>query len=310
MQRWHVFALSMAIFLTFHIQNPNARACAGDTIPDIAEHPDIAYHSGPDADPERHRLNLVIPQEKIPVATLLWVPGGAWAFGSREREMPVARALARDGIAVAVVDHRMSAGRWMSEDAPATGAVHPDHVNDVARAFAWLHAHAEEYGLDKARLYVGGFSAGGHLSALLALDGRYLAAHGLSTDHIAGALPVGGAYDLEHYYGAIRDAFGQENADGHVLGTFGDRASLPGASPSTYLIRAATPMLVIAEGETAIYAGVFETAVKNAGKADLIRFITYEQETHRSLFEQLGHAGTPSQARGAMVRFMTAGGHS
>ena len=271
----------------------------------ISEKRDLAYYDGADADPERHRLNLVTPQHMPPKATLVWLPGGAWAFGSRENEMPIARAFARAGVAVAVGDHRMSAGRWASEDAPDTGAVHPQHMEDAARAFAWLHKHADDYGLDRERFFVGGFSAGGHLAALLAMDGRYLAAHGLSPADIAGAVPVGGAYDLEHYYDAIRGAFGQEDADGHVLGTFGDRDTLAGASPSSYVAEATRPMLVIAEGETAIYADAFETAVEEAGGTDLIRFITYTDETHASLFHNIGNAEAESPAREAMIAFMT-----
>lgn len=275
-----------------------------ETAGGVVEKPDLAYYDGADADPMRHRLNLVLPETGAPAATLLWAPGGAWAFGSRDREMPVARALARAGVAVAVVDHRMSAGRWADENAPDAGAVHPEHMQDVARAFAWLHRHAEAYDLDRERFFVGGFSAGAHLAALLAMDARYLAAHDLAPADIAGAIPVGGTYDLEHYYEAIRGAFGQENADGHVLGTFGDRDALAGASPASYVAAATRPMLVIAEGETAVYADVFEEAVKEAGRTDLIRFITYTDETHASLFASLGDDAAQSPARDAMIAFM------
>ena len=270
---------------------------------------DLAYYEGPDADEERHRLNLVLPEGRKPIATLLWGPGGAWAFGSREREMPVARAFARAGVAVAVVDHRMSAGRWMSEEWPDTGAVHPDHIEDFARAFAWLHAHAEKYGLDRERFFVGGFSAGGHLAALLATDPHYLAAHDLGPESIAGAVPVGGAYDLEQYYEAIRGGLGEDVATGHVLGAFGPREKLRAASPTSYLEQASTPMLVIAEGETEIYAVPFREAVEKAEKSDLIRFKTFEDETHASLFKNLGDSDAPSPAREMIIEFLKTGAH-
>ena len=270
----------------------------------VAEIVDLAYYDGVDADPVRHKLNLVLPESNTPTALLLWAPGGAWAFGSRDAEMPIARALARDGVAVAVVDHRMSPGRWADEGAADTGAVHPQHMQDVARAFAWLHQNADTYSLDRDRFFVGGFSAGAHLAALLTMDPRYLAAHDLSPADIAGALPVGGTYDLEHYYEAIHGAFGQENADGHILGTFGDKGTLPEASPSSYIATATRPMLVIAEGETAIYADVFEEAVKDAGRTDLIRFITFADETHASLFHNIGDQDAESAARNTMISFI------
>lgn len=302
-QCWRLLGMAAALLALAGAATAWAAESARDYV--VAETLDLAYYDGADADPARHKLNLVLPETDAPTAVLLWAPGGAWAFGSREKEMPIARALARAGVGVAVVDHRMSPGRWADKDAPDTGAVHPQHMQDVARAFAWLHQNANEYNLDKDRFFVGGFSAGAHLAALLTMDPRYLAAHDLSPADIAGALPVGGTYDLEHYYEAIYGAFGKENADGHVLGTFGDIETLPEASPSSYIESATRPMLVIAEGETAIYADIFEEAVKEAGRTDLIHFITYTDETHRSLFENIGDQGADSPARNAMISFMT-----
>ena len=40
---------------------------------------------------------------------------------------------------------------------------HPEHVKDVARAFAWTNKNIAKYGGDPKRLFVGGHSAGGHL---------------------------------------------------------------------------------------------------------------------------------------------------
>ena len=54
----------------------------------------------------------------------------------------------------------------------------PAQIEDVAAAFAWSMQHAAEWGGDTNRVFVGGHSAGGHLSALLALDRRYLDAAG------------------------------------------------------------------------------------------------------------------------------------
>ena len=40
-------------------------------------------------------------------------------------------------------------------------------VRQMLRASRWLWHHAEDYGMDQDRLYVGGHSAGGHLTAML-----------------------------------------------------------------------------------------------------------------------------------------------
>ena len=49
---------------------------------------------------------------------------------------------------------------------------HPAQIDDCFEALRWLSEHAEECGVDTDRLGVFGYSAGGHLAALLATDPR------------------------------------------------------------------------------------------------------------------------------------------
>ena len=48
---------------------------------DVSEHLDLAYYDGEGFSNEKHRLDLVIPQGRPVLATMLWIHGGAWAFG-------------------------------------------------------------------------------------------------------------------------------------------------------------------------------------------------------------------------------------
>ena len=269
---------------------------------ELREFTDRVYYDGPDFDDEKHRLDLIAPAEGATVATMLWIHGGAWAFGDRKDDLDLARAFAREGIAVAVMSYRLSRGDWRGEEFPATGVQHPEHVKDVARAFSWLHRNGARYGLEKERLFVGGFSAGGHLSALLAMDPRYLRAHKLEPSDMLAALPVAGGYDLENYYEAIEEGLGEEVAIGHVLGVFGSREQLADASPTAYLESASTPMLVLTEGQTADYTRVFEEAVVAADKAELITFSYYDDETHASLLAMLSAEESP--ARDEMIAYI------
>lgn len=271
---------------------------------ELQEYPDLAYHDGADFSDEKHRLDLVMPASGEATATLLWIHGGAWAFGDRKNDLELARAFARDGIAVAVMSYRLSPGNWRDESFPADGVQHPEHIIDVARAFAWLHANAESYGLAQDRLFVSGFSAGGHLAALLALDPRYLAAHALAPSDMVAAIPVAGGYDLAAYYNAIEDGLGEEIAIAHVLGVFGPRERLPDASPLTYLDQASRPMLVLTEGETADYTRIFDTAVAAADLSELISFSYYDEETHASLLAMLSEDVSP--ARDEITDFINA----
>lgn len=262
---------------------------------EVQEFPDIAYHDGPDFNDGKHRLDLILPADDPAVATMLWIHGGAWAFGDRKNDLELARAFAREGVAVAVMSYRLSRGDWQGEQFSSTGVQHPAHINDVASAFAWLHTNADAYGLDSQRLFVGGFSAGGHLSALLAMDARYLAAHQLEPTDMVAALPVAGGYDLEGYYQAIEAGLGQEVAVGHVLGVFGPREGLPDASPMSYIDQAEVPMLVLTESQTIDYTRVFDEAISEAELNDLIRFSYYNEETHASLLAMLSEDDSPAR---------------
>jgi len=268
------------------------------------EHLDLAYFDGEGFSDEKHRLDLIVPTDQPPVATMLWIHGGAWAFGDRKDDLDLARAFAREGVAVAAMSYRLSRGDWRGEAFPATGVQHPEHIKDVARAFAWLHDNANTYGLDTDQFVVSGFSAGGHLSALLAMDARYLGAHGLSVSDMRAAIPVAGGYDLEGYYQAIEAGLGEDTAIGHVLGVFGPRDGLADASPMSYLPNASIPMLVLTERETAVYTRVFDQAVAEIGKSDLISFSYYDDETHASLLASLSREDSP--ARDEMLAFIAA----
>lgn len=287
-------ALSFCLLSTMIVSTSSAQ--------EISETLDIAYYEGDDFSDEKHRLDLFIPTDQPIIATMLWIHGGAWAFGDRENDRDLARAFARDGVAVANMSYRLSRGDWRGDEFPSTGVQHPAHIKDVASAFAWLHDQAEDYGLDNDRLFVSGFSAGGHLSALLAMDDRYLNAHSLSCSDIRAALPVAGGYDLEAYYVAIEQGLGHDTAIGHVLGVFGPREGLPDASPITYLQDASVPMLVLTEGQTADYTRTLEEAVMEEGKTDLIRFSYYNDDTHATLLASLSLEDSP--ARTEMLNYI------
>ena len=90
---------------------------------------------------------------------VLQIHGGAWVIGDkREQGIPLLRYLAARGWVGFNVNYRLS-----------PGATFPDHLVDVKAALAWIRAHADEYGLDPDFVVVTGGSAGGHLTALMAL---------------------------------------------------------------------------------------------------------------------------------------------
>lgn len=207
------------------------------------------------------RLNLVLPSHPTNPPLLIWIGGGAWSYGDRHVEMDLARALAREGIAVASVGHRLSPAIWR-DPALNEGVQHPAHIEDVARAFRWLHDNAANYGFDKGRMFVGGYSSGGHLAALLSLNERYLRVQGLSTANIRGVIPIAGVYDISDYHRVFLASDNSSMAELHVEAVFGPTESdFLGASPTTYIDQLSVPMLLISENNTYNYTRRFEDKI-------------------------------------------------
>jgi len=108
------------------------------------------------------KLDLYLPTaaQAKPLPLVVWVHGGGWSGGSKDRCPAV--YLATDGFIVASISYRLTGvAQW------------PAQIDDCRAAIRWLREHAEEYGIDAANVGVWGGSAGGHLVALLGtLDER------------------------------------------------------------------------------------------------------------------------------------------
>lgn len=68
-------------------------------------------------------------------------------------------------------------------------------VEQVREGIVWLYRHAAELGFDAKRIFVGGHSAGGHLTAMLLLTDW--ARYGVPADIVKGGLSISGLYELE-----------------------------------------------------------------------------------------------------------------
>jgi acetyl esterase/lipase len=150
---------------------------------------DARYYQGADEHPRKHLLDLYLPVRSRGFPLLAFVHGGAWtqgdkdAFGGAYGRM--AKSLVVENVAVAVINYRLT-----------PEVQHPEHARDVARAAAWLHRHAGEYGWAPDRVFLIGHSAGAHLSALVAVDGAFLKEQGLTPRVIRGVVGISGVYDL------------------------------------------------------------------------------------------------------------------
>ncbi|WP_268036110.1 alpha/beta hydrolase [Algoriphagus sp. PAP.12] len=113
---------------------------------------------------KKHLLDIYLPpkaNEKTPL--IIWMHGGGWlqndkyaAFGYLKETVS---EIINHGYAIASIDYRFS-----------TQAVFPAQMQDCNAAISYLFENAEKYNFDTDRFIVMGFSAGGHLAALLGLS--------------------------------------------------------------------------------------------------------------------------------------------
>ncbi|MHB1057737.1 MAG: alpha/beta hydrolase [Rhodanobacter sp.] len=147
---------------------------------------DVAIQRGVVYDPA-HKLALDVyrPRDSRHAPVVVFFYGGSWKSGKRQWYRWAGEALARQGLMVVIPDYRL----WP--------AVRLDgFMQDAARAVAWTHAHAGEYGGDPAALFVMGHSAGAHIGALLATDAHWLASVGMQPRELNGFIGLAGPYDF------------------------------------------------------------------------------------------------------------------
>lgn len=145
-------------------------------------HRDLPYKTGSKLtayESSRCKLDLYLPEGRaFPV--LVWFHGGGLTGGTKETEARLGAHFAVRGIAVAMVNYRLS-----------PQVRYPEYVRDAAAAVVWVSRHITQYGGRPEALFVGGHSAGGYLTMALGMDPSHLRAVGASVP-LAGLIPVSG----------------------------------------------------------------------------------------------------------------------
>jgi len=129
------------------------------------------------------RLDLYYPTDQSGYPTIVWFHGGGLKSGKRS----IPTTLKQKGVAIAAVSYRLH---------PQVKA--PAYIEDAAAAIAWVFQNIEEYGGSPARIFVSGHSAGGYLTSMVGLDKRWLAAHNIDANRIAGLIPFSG-HTITHF---------------------------------------------------------------------------------------------------------------
>ena len=106
--------------------------------------------------------DIAYPVDGNELPAIIYVHGGRWRAGERDyaNALNVAQ-WAGMGYFAMTIDYRLVG---------ATPA--PAAYQDLQTAIRWVHAHADEYGIDSSSVYLIGDSSGGHLVALAATLGE------------------------------------------------------------------------------------------------------------------------------------------
>ena len=276
----------------------SARAAESARMFEVEAIKDIAYYQGDDADRVRHKLDLFLPKGQKDYPVLLFVHGGAWMIGDKSfngRYSEFGATLARQGIGVVLPNYRLS---------PAVQ--HPEHIKDVARAFAWTAKNISKYGGRADQLFVGGHSAGGHLSSLLATDDRYLKAEGLDLKAIKGVVSMSGVYLIPDGNLSFSFKLNHPNVQINInnvevnvtpfKSVFGDDPKMRReASPLTH-VRAGLPPFMVLYAESDLptldwMAKRFGMALKEAG--DEVEVYEVQGRGHRTILTGTGTLRDP-----------------
>ena len=131
-------------------------------------------------------LDIYAPKGVTGASVYVFVHGGGWNKRDKDEVGSQPKLLNDAGIVAVSLNYRL---------VPAIQ--HPENVRDVAAAIAWLTKNIAKFGGDPKKMVLMGHSAGSHLVALVATDDRYLAAHGLHRNALAGVICLdGSAFDI------------------------------------------------------------------------------------------------------------------
>ena len=130
---------------------------------------------------EMCRIEVRYPVGVTNFATVLHFHGGGLVRGTKHGAPWPEEARNKDPVAFAWAGYRL-----------LTNATPEQCIADAAAAVAWTVKNIARYGGDPKKVFVTGTSGGGYLSAMVGLDAKWLAPHGLSPLDLGGVAPLTG----------------------------------------------------------------------------------------------------------------------
>ena len=217
---------------------------------------DLPYGNDP-----RQRLDIYVPDgltTKAPV--MLFFYGGFWQSGSKDFYLAFGQAFASEGIVVAIADYRLY-----------PQVRYPEFIRDGVKAFAWVQAHAAQYGGDPDSIFVAGHSAGAYIAAMLAADPRWLGEAGIDPARLRGVIGISGPYNFL----PLRER--------NLIAIFGG-ADRPETQPIAHIDGKRPPMLLA--------TGAADDTVRPRNTIDFAtRLKAYDSPVEVATYPGVGHIG-------------------
>jgi pectin methylesterase-like acyl-CoA thioesterase/acetyl esterase/lipase len=223
-------------------------------------HTDIEYHQ---AAGERLLLDVFVPDGEGPHPVAVFVHGGGWVGGNKKDMHFLCEPLVKIGFTCFSISYRLApAHRW------------PACLDDVQTAIRWVKAHAGEFKGDPQRIALIGYSAGGHLVCMAAIQEPVQAVVGIAppTDHLADSTRRGG---LSECMQKLLDRPGKIDAQSKAL--------LKEISPINYVTSQLPPYLLIhgTEDQSVPYQQSIAFRAKLKANAVQCDLITIKGAPHR-----------------------------
>ena len=275
--KYRISWLLLALFVSLSARSSLAQSARDETSGDgkYRTVTDVFYRTGEgltDYMKERCRLDVYYPTDAKDFSTVVWFHGGGLKGGKRS----IPKQLKEQGVAVVAVNYRLH---------PKVKA--PAYIEDAAASVAWTIRNIEKYGGSSKRVFVSGHSAGGYLTSMVGLDKRWLAAHEIDADEIAGLIPFSG-HTITHF--TVRAERGID----------GKQPIIDDMAPLFHVRKDAPPLLLITGDRELEMLGRYEE------NAYLWRMMQVVEHPDTELFELDGfnHGQMAVPAHPLLLRFM------
>jgi len=115
------------------------------------------------------KLDLARPDGDDLYPAIVFIHGGGWANGERQRYRDFITTAATRGYVAVTISYRLMQFDEENKETATATPIFPAQIHDVKAAIRWLRGNAKEYHVNPNRIGVTGESAGGHLSLLVGL---------------------------------------------------------------------------------------------------------------------------------------------